>query len=129
MSATLPQLVAAYLQWSGLRDTLTGPARRNFGRWVTESRPELIRPYAGRMAEFAVQCEEVKRLCSEPAPERGIGLETLKAFTKELVAIYLALPEKDKGTFEEFLDIVRRDCQSRRALEAYVQKRTSTKTP
>lgn len=128
MSTTLPQLVAAYLQWSGLRHTLTGTARRNFGRWVAESRPELAKPYAGRMAEFSLQCEEVKRLCSGPAPERGIGLETLKAFTKELVAIYLALPEQEKVSFEDFLEGVRRECQSKRALEAYVQKHAPTKT-
>lgn len=128
MNANLSQLVAAYLEWTGLRSTLTGPAKGDFGRWVAECKPELAKPYVGRMAEFSYQCAEVKRLCSGPAPERGIGPETLKVFMTELVVIYRGLPEKSRPSFMEFLEAVKRECQSRRALEAYVQKHAPTKT-
>lgn len=122
MSTSLSQLVAAYLEWTGLRHELTGPAKHGFARWVAEERSELARPYTGRMAEFSLQCKEVKRLCSGPAPERGIGPETLKKYMKELVAIYRAMPEKDRPTFIDFLDSVRNERHSKRALETYVKE-------
>ncbi len=126
MTISLDELIAVYLEWTGLRPELIGVTKNDFARWAASTKPELAAAYKERPVEFSLQCREVAHLCSKPAPSVGIGPQTLKRYMAKLVTVYRAMPEKDKPTFIEFLKNLQATYHTEAELRIHLHQKTNT---
>jgi len=57
---------------------------------------------------------------SVPPRARRLGVNVITRYSKQLVHMYLEVPEKERGTFQAHLDKVMRLCTTERSLRRYL---------
>lgn len=115
-TSLISSLLAARIEWLGVRSDLRPVERRRFERWLARARPELTAPFAGNPALLR---ETVRELSRTTNSRSAIGLRTLERHAAALAAAFL---RSGAGrTFRDFLEDVVRSCATEAELNAFLQ--------
>ena len=117
----LDRLLAATVEWQGMRSTLKGRERDKLAAWLARCYPDIVESAAHEPALLWQMCKEVLRSTTTHSQHRSLSMAVLKRHAAALTRHYLALPTERQGTFQAFLERVLAECATEAALICFLQ--------